>query len=262
MCSFYKINNALLKFKHDSIEVQFNHFLMRRENMQRTSEELEKGQFKLSYSVIEKEFDISRGKAQRLVKSFIEMGIIEPILITKVRGESSIYGYISAYENVDFIGRSADIQNDKQNDKQKSSNCNDLEQSNDIQNDKQSDKSKKELLKRNIYIDEIWSLYPKKQGKAAAMKKIPKIINDIGKDKIIECIRNYIDYVEATRRNSFDLQYMNGSTFFNGRYLDFMEKQKEPTAIGPKTNKINKSIRNNDNNYSRNMPKIIEHNNF
>lgn len=110
-----------------------------------------------------------------------------------------------------------------------------------------------------IYIDEVWNKYPKKQGKAAATKKIPQIIKSIGKDKLIECIDNYIEYVKETRK-SFDLQYMNGSTFFNGRYLDFMEKEKAPalTDAKKKTN-YSDSICKNQNKYTE---KIEVVNNF
>ncbi|MGL5718811.1 MAG: hypothetical protein ACRCX2_37765 [Paraclostridium sp.] len=113
---------------------------------------------------------------------------------------------------------------------------------------------------KEIYIDEIWNLYPKKQGKAIAVKKIPNIVNSIGKEKLIECIENYIEYVEYTRENSFKLEYMNGSTFFNGRWEDYLEKQKAPIAVGgTKNNSYNSSICKKDND---NTEKIKFINNF
>lgn len=82
----------------------------------------------------------------------------------------------------------------------------------------------------NIYIDNIWKLYPNKQGKASAYKKIPKIIKSIGYDKLVECIENYIKYVDIQRNNGFKtLKYLNGSTFFNGRYEDYLEEVKVET---------------------------------
>lgn len=104
-------------------------------------------------------------------------------------------------------------------------------------------KEKEKEKNNNIYIDQIWSLYPKKAGKAQAYKKIPLIAKKIGEDKLIECIRNYINYVEAERESGFKtLQYMNGSTFFNGRWEDYLEKEKTPIAVGVKKNNYNSSI--------------------
>lgn len=79
--------------------------------------------------------------------------------------------------------------------------------------------------KEKEYIDEIWKLYPSKTGKSSAYKKIPKIIKSIGFDKLKECIDNYKEEVEIKRKNGFDkLNYVNGSTFFNGRYIDYLEE--------------------------------------
>lgn len=79
---------------------------------------------------------------------------------------------------------------------------------------------------KDIYIDEIWNLYPNKQGKANSIKKIPSIVKEIGIDKLKQCIENYKNTVAAARQTGFNQQYMNGSTFFNGRYMDYMEEIK------------------------------------
>lgn len=85
--------------------------------------------------------------------------------------------------------------------------------------------SKDEL---NNIINEIWSLYPNKKGKADVIKKIPKILKTISKDEIIKSIERYKKDVENQRNNGFKtLNYANGSTFFNGRYMDYLEDTKE-----------------------------------
>ena len=75
----------------------------------------------------------------------------------------------------------------------------------------------------NIYnandAQDIWNLYPNKKGKAQAMKKIPKLLETLGKDVLAECVKKYSDEVKGK-----DKQFiLNGSTFFNGRYEDYLD---------------------------------------
>ena len=77
--------------------------------------------------------------------------------------------------------------------------------------------------KEKEYIDEIWKLYPLKKGKKKAYDKIPKILKEIGKDKLIECINNYKEYIDSTKRGNWIQSYMGGDRFFNGMYLDYLE---------------------------------------
>lgn len=75
----------------------------------------------------------------------------------------------------------------------------------------------------NIYsandVESIWSLYPNKKGKSIAIKKIPNLLNKYGKDQIGKCITRYSNEIDGK-----DKQYiLNGSTFFNGRYEDYLD---------------------------------------
>jgi len=75
----------------------------------------------------------------------------------------------------------------------------------------------------NIYsandAQDIWNLYPNKKGKAQAMKKIPKLLETLGKDVLAECVKKYSAEVKGK-----DKQFiLNGSTFFNGRYEDYLD---------------------------------------
>lgn len=69
-------------------------------------------------------------------------------------------------------------------------------------------------------FDSLWSLYPKKKGKSAVSKKAIKELQKAGFEtvkKAIEC------YKEEIRKNHTEEQYiMNGSTFFNGRWQDYL----------------------------------------
>lgn len=75
-------------------------------------------------------------------------------------------------------------------------------------------------------IEEIWSLYPRKKGKATAIKKIPKILKTISKEELIRCIERYTKEMKGKEEY---IQY--GSTFFNGGYEDYLDKNyNEPTT--------------------------------
>ena len=67
--------------------------------------------------------------------------------------------------------------------------------------------------------EKLWSLYPNKKGKEAAMRKMPKIIEQYGYDVIEACIEKYAKEVEGK-----DMKYVkHGSTFFNGAFTDYLE---------------------------------------
>lgn len=91
---------------------------------------------------------------------------------------------------------------------------------------KELDKNLKSKSKDNSNqdIEEIWSLYPLKKGKKIAIKKIPKLLKEHGKEQIIRCIDRYIKYVDNQRKNGFStLKYKDGSTFFNTGYMDYLD---------------------------------------
>jgi len=73
----------------------------------------------------------------------------------------------------------------------------------------------------DINTDKIWSLYPNKKGKASAMKSIPKLLKSIGYERLVMCIERYIKDTKKT-----DIKFIqHGSTFFNGGYMDYLEKE-------------------------------------
>ncbi|MBN7575438.1 hypothetical protein C1H57_08455 [Clostridium sp. 2-1] len=103
-------------------------------------------------------------------------------------------------------------------------------------------------INTDIYIpgdeEEIWNMYPNKRGKAQAIKKIPSILKKYGKDQLSRCVERYSNEVKG-KESQFIL---NGSTFFNGRFEDYLDNNyKSDTAIDikgniePKTVEIDKS---------------------
>lgn len=94
----------------------------------------------------------------------------------------------------------------------------------------------KQNLKQNIKQDDtelyeqVWSLYPNKTGKSKAMKKIPNLVKKYGFEKMKLSIEGYIESVKAKRKTFAGLKYQDGSTFFNGTYEDFINKEIEKKA--------------------------------
>ncbi|MDK0980680.1 helix-turn-helix domain-containing protein [Clostridium perfringens] len=88
---------------------------------------------------------------------------------------------------------------------------------------KELDKNLKSKSKDNSNqdIEEIWSLYPLKKGKANAIKKIPKLLKEHGKEQIVRCIERYVEEIKKDNKSKEFI--LHGSTFFNGRYMDYLD---------------------------------------
>lgn len=85
----------------------------------------------------------------------------------------------------------------------------------------------------SAFFEETWSLYPNKKGKGQVSDTKKKELHKLG-EEFKRCISRYINDVEERRRNGFsELNYKNGSTFFNSGYVDYLdinyeEKEKPP----------------------------------
>ncbi len=70
-------------------------------------------------------------------------------------------------------------------------------------------------------IEQIWKEYPRKEGKAIAFKKIPRILKEITKEQLLQAIRNYKLDIQTKK---IEQKYIKmGSTFFNGGYMDYLD---------------------------------------
>ena len=67
-------------------------------------------------------------------------------------------------------------------------------------------------------FDEIWSAYPLKKGKVDVYKKLPAILKKYSTEEILRCITRY----DATVKDKN--YYLHGSTFFNGKYVDYLDE--------------------------------------
>ena len=85
-------------------------------------------------------------------------------------------------------------------------------------------KEKNRKEEYNTFFEEVWGKYPNKKGKGKVSATKKKELYKVG-DELFRCIDRYINDVEERRRKSFkDLQYQNGSTFFNSGYVDYLDK--------------------------------------
>lgn len=109
---------------------------------------------------------------------------------------------------------------------QKNTNNND-NNVNNVNNENNDNKKNKEsiddLIEQNF--ETLWKLYPRKEGKSSVSKKTKKEIYKVGYDKMAKCIELFIADMKEQNR---DLQYYpQGSTFFNTKYKDYLEKLEE-----------------------------------
>ncbi len=81
----------------------------------------------------------------------------------------------------------------------------------------------KEKSKENIYSDffeKLWELYPRKRGKSSVSAKAKKELYAAGYEMVVSAIEAYKKEI-AGREERYILQ---GSTFFNGRWKDFVNE--------------------------------------
>ena len=148
---FYMMNNNILKLDEvkEVLELQVSLYIMKKENIQRCSDDLEKGLFKLSYSELESKFRVSRRKLHEVIKKLTRLEIIKPVSVSKKRGESSIYSYETVY-NLSKKTRT-DSRTDTRTDKV--SDCNDSKPLDRTDTRTNLRTYKKENKKENIKIN-------------------------------------------------------------------------------------------------------------
>ena len=82
----------------------------------------------------------------------------------------------------------------------------------------------------NAHFEARWALYPIKRSKNQVSKRAKSQLMDVDAAAMQTAIARYVAEVEAS---AFDRQWLNGSTWFNGRYLDYLgEGYVPPPASG------------------------------
>lgn len=171
---FNKINSKVLKFDtfKEIEKIKFNHYIMRKENINRLKGEFSKGQFSLSVSLVSRDFNISRSKAYRMIKEFEELEIIRCVFKGDLNNKHSVYEYVVDSDLI--IKTKTKTSCDTNNKTRKTSDLNTFksfseidEKTNDeiIYETSKKDIYKKDLEKDNIYIN-IINYLNKRTGKS------------------------------------------------------------------------------------------------
>lgn len=85
-------------------------------------------------------------------------------------------------------------------------------------------KENKRKMKEDIYtesIQKIINLYPGKKTKAIREKKLPGIIKQYGEEQIMRCVERYAKECRGKEKQFI----LNESTFWNGRYIDYLDQE-------------------------------------
>jgi hypothetical protein len=151
--------------------------------------------------------------------------------ITKVYPNESKSGRIeyiyTIYERPKQKGKKQDLEN-LPLEIQPLDNQGQLNTNDQILNNQVLKENKKEINKESLEtrFEEIWKLYPRKEGKANAFKKYLKIYKKVSDNEIIKGIDKYVDYIE---KNKIENKYIKmGSSWFNGEcWNDIYEEEPE-----------------------------------
>lgn len=101
-----------------------------------------------------------------------------------------------------------------------------------INNNKGNDSTNKHVSQENLHqeFEEVWKLYPNKQGKAVALKAYVKARKDsVTQKEVIDGIERYKAYIQLKKIEPRFIKH--GSTWFNQNcwYDDYEDKQNKPT---------------------------------
>lgn len=103
--------------------------------------------------------------------------------------------------------------------------------------DNKEKNEKYSLADIDLIVARIRKELPKDMAKTSkiAHDKLPKLIKEHGEDELINSVKNYIQQIKKDRVEFPKKNYMNESTFWNGRYLDFIgvetQTKEEPKKI-------------------------------
>lgn len=99
-----------------------------------------------------------------------------------------------------------------------------------IKNKKENNMSKKEHQNEvDKLFESVWNLYIRKEGKTSVTKAAKEEIFKVGYDKMKTCIEKYAKEKQNTEKKYI----LMGSTFFNGRYKDYLPPEIQEKLIEP-----------------------------
>lgn len=93
------------------------------------------------------------------------------------------------------------------------------------------------------HFEELWKLYPNKRGKSEISDNMKDLLLDVTVDQMKEAVNRYVHEVEIS---GFERHWMNGSTWFNGRFLDYIGENYQPPKAIVKARKVDGRYRSNE----------------
>lgn len=104
--------------------------------------------------------------------------------------------------------------------------------------EKSREKNNNKLCKAEALalFETLWKMYPNKKGKASVTDKDKQKLLEIGLEEMTRAIERYKRYIEA---NKDWYKPLNGSTFFRGRYLDYIGDDYEEPKQSVKKSSFN-----------------------
>lgn len=85
---------------------------------------------------------------------------------------------------------------------------------------KDESKPVKDASDAETLFNELWEAYPRKEGKSAVGIAAKKRLLKVGKEQMLAAIENYKKTLET--RGTEQKYILQGSTFFNTRYKDYL----------------------------------------
>ena len=95
--NFKMLNSKVLTFDpiKDIEKIRFNHYIMRKENKNRLSGEFKLGQFKMTIKTVMEDLNLSKNKAERIIKEFENLNIIRCVEKGNLSKGYSVYEYVT-----------------------------------------------------------------------------------------------------------------------------------------------------------------------
>lgn len=99
-----------------------------------------------------------------------------------------------------------------------------------LDDEKAEERAKKaqETIKAKEHFEKLWALYPAKKGKNLISDKRKRDLMSVSVEEMERFIKRYQSEIENDHKNGFPRQWLNGSTWFNGRWQDYSDDDYQP----------------------------------
>lgn len=243
---YSKLNIRVLRFNpiKDIDKIIFNHYIMRRVNANNIYKKLESGHFTFTISGAVSELGFSKGKVQRLIKNFEELGIINRVVKGNKTNKCSVYEYITDFKcdtKINTKKTTKDNTNIKLDEELYISDFKDFEDVNfrdyldiDTNNDikcvtKEGNLEKDNINKKinNIYVDVVNYLNEKcKKNFKPTTNKTKSLINArINEGFELEDFKKVIDIKSKEWMYSDMQKYLRPETLFSNKFEGYLNEE-------------------------------------